>query len=173
MLKYPDGPFPPTEFTDKNVNGVIQPGDVIVLRDGSHSAIKIQNFYNELPITITGEVGARPVVNTVVITSAANWIIKCLNITTANPYPEFEIVTVQSQYQGRNLVKIFTISLCLPTTLGPAYDNVIERNSVFSYPDLEYYRNLNKTVLRGDSCNAIWTRCKGINVIGNYIYNNQ
>jgi hypothetical protein len=151
-----DGTFPPTSFVDKNPSGIIVGGDVIALRNGVHSKITVQNFYNEIPVTITGDQGHTPIVHEFSLASSANWIIKCLNFTSPNPNPGLNIVSIGSGFQG------------------PSYENIFEKNTVYSYTDLEFYRGKPQQYLFNASATAVFARdTKSLILRDNYLYHNK
>lgn len=83
------GPIPiPSDYynqmKDRNPNGVIMPGDVVVLRTGNYPMLTISNYYLDIPITIMGEPGGRPVIDRLALTGTSNFIIACLNFTTTD-----------------------------------------------------------------------------------------
>ncbi len=96
-------PVPDSQFKPLNPNGVIQPGDVIVLRSGNYGRITILGYYNKLPVTLMGEPGAVPIIDTFAMASGTGWLIRCLNITSSNPNLNMNLVDIEGPpFLGKN-----------------------------------------------------------------------
>ncbi len=78
----PDDLF--SQLPDRNPNGVILPGDVVVFRSGSYPRLDIRNYLLQTPIAFVGEPGARPVIDRLVLLGTSNFIFACLNFTASD-----------------------------------------------------------------------------------------
>ncbi|MCB0640527.1 MAG: right-handed parallel beta-helix repeat-containing protein [Phaeodactylibacter sp.] len=69
----------------KNPNGLVQAGDTLVLLEGLHGSIFLQNYINSEPIVIVGAAGQTPILEKVHLQACKNWRFEGLAVST-EPY---------------------------------------------------------------------------------------
>jgi hypothetical protein len=131
---------------------VIRGGDVIVFRTGHYNKIEIIGSYPNITVTIMADLGATPVIDRILVRSAANWSFRCLNITMDVPTIDDRLVTFQGTYQ-------------------PVYNLEFTQNTAYSYPSLEVYRSDSQAMLESTAEAIMLDRTYGpISVTYNYFY---
>jgi len=71
----------PVQFTTRNPDGSIKPGDTIRLHEGKYGDLTIRGYYNTKPITLAAAEGATPRFQSITIESGANWVLRGLHVS--------------------------------------------------------------------------------------------
>jgi hypothetical protein len=103
-----------------NAGAPVKAGDTLRLRSGYHGAIVIQGAYNASPITIAAELGHVPLLRSVLVQAAQNWVLRGLSISPSHapPLAQGTIVNVRDH-----------------NFFGPAWDVTVEDSDVFTVAD--------------------------------------
>lgn len=73
-----------SSLVPKNINGVVHAGDTLVLLDGLHGEVFLQNYINEFPVTIIGEEGHVPVIEKIRLQACKNWRFENVKVSTSD-----------------------------------------------------------------------------------------
>jgi hypothetical protein len=103
-----------------NPGAPVKAGDTLWLRSGYHGEVEIQSAYNALPITIAAQPGHVPLLRSLRVRSAQNWVLRGLSISPSHAPPLDQITIVDVSDDGY---------------FGPAWDVEVDDCDVFSVAD--------------------------------------
>jgi hypothetical protein len=103
-----------------NPGAPVKAGDTLWLRSGYHGEIEIRSAYNALPITIAAQPGQVPLLRSLRVRSAQNWVLRGLSISPSHAPPLDQITIVDVSDDGY---------------FGPAWDIDVDDCDVFSVAD--------------------------------------
>ncbi|MBD3356535.1 MAG: hypothetical protein GF363_05225 [Chitinivibrionales bacterium] len=86
----------------KNGGAPVRGGDTLLLRDGYHGAVKIEDAYNMATITIAAQTGHQPCLSSLHFAAAARWKVSGLHISPehASRYQKRTLVYIESKRSG-------------------------------------------------------------------------
>jgi hypothetical protein len=103
-----------------NVGAPVKAGDTLFLRSGYHGEVVIQSAYNASPITIVAEPGQVPLVRSLRVEAAQNWVVRGLSISPSYALPLDQGTIVDVSDDGY---------------LGPAWDVEVDDCDIFTVDD--------------------------------------
>ena len=153
-----------SQLVDKNLNGIINAGDTLILRGGLHGGIFLRNYINEIPIVIQTFPNETPILEKVQLQACKNWIFDGVEVST-EPY---------GYYLNNRLFFIETHDW-----QGPSSHITIQNCEIYSttQPWTEaqdwVYKSSEGLFISGDSCKAVSNTIinidMGLTCMGNYI----
>jgi hypothetical protein len=104
-----------------NAGAPVKAGDRLWLRSGYHGAITIQSAYNAAPITIAAQPGHVPLLRSLTVQAAQNWVLRDLSISPSHAPPLTPAITI--------------VNLRNHSFFGPAWDVTVDGADIFTVDD--------------------------------------
>lgn len=138
----------------KNPSAPIKGGDRLLLMNGYHGSITIQDLYQDDPIIVEAAPGHKPQIKNLRCLGASNWIFRGLSISPSfvEPYEKVSTLVVFENHNFR----------------GPCLNSTIEDSEIFSVVDTSQWT---KDDWNNLSCSGISVQADNCVVKNNYLKN--
>ncbi len=138
----------------KNPDAPIKGGDRLLLMNGYHGSITIQDLYQNDPVIVEAAPGHKPRIKNIRCLGASKWVLRGLYISPsfAEPYEKVSTLVVFENHNFR----------------GPCTDSVIEGSEIFSVKDTSQWTQDDWNNL---SCSGISVQADNCEVKNNYLKN--